>query len=912
MDDSVSQPASPPDAGASAASLALHAELLASAAASGGEATLAGRDLRGIALLATPARITFRDCDLRDADLSAASGLSIHSFPGSRLGGARLPQGVPDDFRNTNLRELASSTTQQFVTLMVAALFACITVETTTYPALLTDKGGLKLPLVGTELSVVPFFMITPVILLLLFIYFQLHLQQLWEQIARLPREFPSGLSRGEYLPPWMLLSLADWWDPAPGVTTPAYVHRARFVVSFILTWAVIPATLLLFWWRYLPRMHATGNDFLGAVLMVSLAVGVYHFGLTRSTIRRATPIARHGRARVLHLVRRPGVIALAVLSLLLGYVTRGVYQGVRPDVLERVRERLPDRIEGYSRVHPVILVPTVLGALGIYPEPRLEQAQLSTAPAGWEGTDETLASVQGARLMSRRLKSARATEAFLARADLRKAVFSEADLSRADLRGVNARGAWFGWTTLHGTNFRRASLEGAGFRGASIDSADFRHATFTNNEFEAARIERSQFDSANLRQVAWTNADLGHELSFRGADLTGAGLSGGRLCGSDFTGATLAEARLSEADLRGSRFRGTDLTQTDLMQANLEGADLRGAFSGDGWPARVRTARNWPLAFYDSAAYALLGLRLDGPGASSMDSLKLAETDFTGARLSHARFRGSVLTGANFTNADLRMAVFSGADLSGATLNGADLSRTRFRGARGLSTAQVRMGRNWWQAYYDPPFARRLGLTEEGMGRNHPLPPNTALVNADLRRANLRAQDMSRMRFDGALLHRVSASEGIFAGASMRNVDLSAATLTRANLRGADLSGANLSSARLNGADLRDADLTGAVLMGTDLRGANLAGVRGLPRANVRLARIDSVAGLTWVQRARLLARGAVREIGEIEWRHRRRARSATSASDVCEDQFDRYTAAIRSEIIGESQRSTTARGGG
>ena len=72
------------------------------------------------------------------------------------------------------------------------------------------------------------------------------------------------------------------------------------------------------------------------------------------------------------------------------------------------------------------------------------------------------------------------------------------------------------------------------------------------------------------------------------------------------------------------------------------------------------------------------------------------------------------------------------------------------------------------------------------------------ALLDYDLRRANL-------------------------SGANLRRADLSGADLRRANLSGANLSGANLSDADLSGANLRRADLSDADLSGADLSGADL-----------------------------------------------------------------------------------------
>ncbi len=58
---------------------------------------------------------------------------------------------------------------------------------------------------------------------------------------------------------------------------------------------------------------------------------------------------------------------------------------------------------------------------------------------------------------------------------------------------------------------------------------------------------------------------------------------------------------------------------------------------------------------------------------------------------------------------------------------------------------------------------------------------------------------------------------------ANLRDADLYDADLRGANLRGADLYGANLRRADLYGADLRGADLRRADLYGADLRGADL-----------------------------------------------------------------------------------------
>ena len=77
---------------------------------------------------------------------------------------------------------------------------------------------------------------------------------------------------------------------------------------------------------------------------------------------------------------------------------------------------------------------------------------------------------------------------------------------------------------------------------------------------------------------------------------------------------------------------------------------------------------------------------------------------------------------------------------------------------------------------------------------------------------------------------YKEAVIEANLRGADLREADLSGANLSGANLREADLSGANLSGANLREADLSGADLREADLSEADLSEANLieANLRG------------------------------------------------------------------------------------
>jgi WD40 repeat protein/uncharacterized protein YjbI with pentapeptide repeats len=100
--------------------------------------------------------------------------------------------------------------------------------------------------------------------------------------------------------------------------------------------------------------------------------------------------------------------------------------------------------------------------------------------------------------------------------------------------------------------------------------------------------------------------------------------------------------------------------------------------------------------------------------------------------------------------------------------------------------------------------------------------------VNADLRGALLKGEDLSYRELAGVDL----------SGANLTDARLVGANLARATLRDATLAGARLDQARLAGADLRGADLSRARLSRTDLRDVELTGSRW-----TRAALVDAVA---------------------------------------------------------------------
>jgi uncharacterized protein YjbI with pentapeptide repeats len=178
-------------------------------------------------------------------------------------------------------------------------------------------------------------------------------------------------------------------------------------------------------------------------------------------------------------------------------------------------------------------------------------------------------------------------------------------DLSLAQLQGANLAFAQLQGAVLMGTSLQEADLSNAQFQeanlaftqlqAANLDSAQLQGASFAFTQAQGASLPRAQAQGTDL-YAQLKGADLkgaqlqGAKLSdAQGADLSEAQLQGAKL--SDAQGADLSEAQLQGADLRGAQLQGADLSEAqlqgaklsdaqgaDLSEAQLQGADLRGA----------------------------------------------------------------------------------------------------------------------------------------------------------------------------------------------------------------------------------------------------------------------------------------------------------------------------------------------
>lgn len=496
-------------------------------------ADLAGSDLRRSNLRAA----TLRDANLSDADLTGARGLLSGQLGGANLAACRLPDDIGKFEGLANVAEASKTTQGLFFSMLLVCAYAWLSVASTRDNQLLNNAAppSSRLPILGTDIPLVQFYLVAPLLLLCLFVYFHFCLQRLWEELGELPAVFPDGRPLDKRAYPWLMNGIVRMHAPRlKESSSPLALWQAR--ISVLLAWGLVPVTIAVLWVRYL-RAHdwwVTAVHVL--VLAGTLGAGLGFRRLAAATLRGSERVKFRWQA-AWGAARTRGLAAGVLAALVLGVLSYGAIEGVNPLIDRRgviVEEPTLARM-----ADPRQWVPRGFSALGYNPFAQLDDATMSTKPANWTGSgDEAeLESVRGADLEKRNIRYGLAYNSFFVNAYARHADARGADLRESDLRRAD---------------FREALLQGANFRNAKLQKADLRWANLTGAKLDEGKLDGALLEGATLPTARLVNATL------RGADLTDANLSD----------ANMTEADLTGADLTGARLEGTLLAGADLTDA--------------------------------------------------------------------------------------------------------------------------------------------------------------------------------------------------------------------------------------------------------------------------------------------------------------------------------------------------------
>jgi uncharacterized protein YjbI with pentapeptide repeats len=392
--------------------------------------------------------------------------------------------------------------------------------------------------------------------------------------------------------------------------------------ISMMLGYWVVPATLVLFWVRYLVRQDFRGTLLQVLLITVSVAAAT---GLPDIVSR----VLRSGELRI---AKSKNFYRLALLTtraaLIIGgvllIISLGVIRGLPAD-----RDIASDRSSGSVRRWASELFQSV----GYRPYADLTEAVMSTPPGAGNWTEAGIADVPGAKLNQMNLRFARAYRSFLMNAKLWRADLEGAYLSEADLRGANMREAM-----MRSANFNRAQANhavlvsanavGAQFVSTDLRGADLSYGNFDNADLSNAKLSGSTMYGISMRGARLLRTDLSRTdlrdtkmdsavLSFanlQDADMSSAKLGGANLAGAQMKGTVLLDADLRNADLRGTFLSGALLRGAEIAGANLAGAEMHGT---TGLSVAELCSARWQEALLDAELENQVQARCGTPGAS-------------------------------------------------------------------------------------------------------------------------------------------------------------------------------------------------------------------------------------------------------------------------------------------------------
>jgi uncharacterized protein YjbI with pentapeptide repeats len=546
-----------------------------------------------------------RGANLMGATLYGAEGLWLGRLGGANLYDAMLPETISSIDGSKTVWESTRSA-RWFYFLMLAVCALCLLcVATTSDPRLILDGQTVTIKRLGNILPINGFYLIAPILLVVLFVRFQFLLLRLWSNMSELPAVFPDGqtVERGG---PWYLMGLVRRHFRWLRETKTPVSWMENVIATFLAHWAV-PTTIAFFWVRYLVRqdMRGTSLHVLFFVLSVSVATGlpsVVSRVIRSGEVRR--PSSR-SVGRLAFLTLRAPVIAGLILFLL----SCGVILGVPAD---------SDASRRYFSASPRRWAAELFRLVGYRPYADLIEATLVPPQTRAASPNDAPGDGAGAKLNENSLRYARAYRAALGgarlwRADLVGAYLTEADLRNANLREAHLRDAVLDHVRADHALFISADGSSANLTGADLRASDMTYAAFENATFPGAKLGGASLYGANLRHTNWLRADLarsdmrdtqmqGADFSLANLELTdfsGAKLSGAQFAGAQLKGTILLGADLRNAGMRGAVFSGAVLRDSFMDGAQLDGSDFRGALGLTA--AQVCSSHGWPSAQFDA-----------------------------------------------------------------------------------------------------------------------------------------------------------------------------------------------------------------------------------------------------------------------------------------------------------------------
>src|SRR5580700_558656 len=199
-----------------------------------------------------------REANLQGAGLEGATGLLAAELAGTNLTFAKLPAEVAtaEDLKYISRRGRHAKWLISALLLLNA--LACWRILSVSDAQILRNVSLLPLPVLRNGVPLVQFFLLSPVLIGALYLWLHVYLQRFWEATAALPAIFENGRRLDQSLPwlvSWPARNYFQWLRERRSAL--AGVEKA---ICIVLLYWVAPATMTLFWARYLTLQDLRGT----------------------------------------------------------------------------------------------------------------------------------------------------------------------------------------------------------------------------------------------------------------------------------------------------------------------------------------------------------------------------------------------------------------------------------------------------------------------------------------------------------------------------------------------------------------------------------------------------------------------------------------------------------------------------
>lgn len=339
-----------------------------------------------------------------------------------------------------NIAEASKNARKIYFLYLGLLAYCALTVVSTTHRQIILNETA-RLPIVNLNVLLNGFFVLSPLIAILVFVYFQLYLHRLRGLIDDLRNNYLSIEKKRLY--PWMI-NISE--DPEPGL-----IGKLQKITVKLTLWVSLPIVLNLIALWHLKKHEPFWSYVVVLLSIFGTAIVIWFWWKYESTQWRKKTI----KWKIINVLS-------FFLILVFGFCLLFF-------LFDWAKEGGKEKWLNIRWLEPILCVD--LSYQKLINEPKTDYEGLY-----WGNLHKS--HLEGADLINTVLKRADLRETHLQYANMYRCVLEGADLSGADLSGAHLREAKLSEASLSWADLTRADLREADLRGADLRGADLRGAS--------------------------------------------------------------------------------------------------------------------------------------------------------------------------------------------------------------------------------------------------------------------------------------------------------------------------------------------------------------------------------------------------------------------------------------------------